>query len=55
MGRVTSKGNEMKQPSDMAMLRFEHGGSDLWSNTLLLDYGGAPIIVREVDIIIYKN
>ena len=23
--------------------RFEHGGSDLWSNTLPVDYGGAPL------------
>ena len=31
------KGNEAKsktkQPSDMPTPRFEHGGSDLWSNT----------------------
>ena len=43
MGRATSKGKEgkskMKQPSDMPMLRFEHGGSDLWSNMLLLEHG----------------
>jgi len=39
----TSIGNEaqskMKQPLDMTMSRFEHGGSDLWSNTLPLDLG----------------
>jgi len=27
----------MKQPSDMPTLRFEHSGSDLWSNTIPLD------------------
>ena len=31
----------MKQPSDMSMPRFEHNGSDLWSNTLPLDRGRA--------------
>jgi len=43
MNRATSKGNEAKtkQPSDMPTPRFEHGGSDLWSNTLLLDHEGA--------------
>jgi len=45
MGRATSKDNEaksgMKQPSDMPMPSFEHGGSDLWSNTLPLEHGGA--------------
>ena len=43
MGLATSKGNEVKsktkQPSDMPTPRFEHGGSDLWSNTLPLDHG----------------
>jgi len=38
MGRVASKGNEaklkMKQPSNMPTLRFERGGSDLWSNVM---------------------
>jgi len=34
----------MKQPSDMPTPRFEHGGGDLWSNTLLLDHGGGPIL-----------
>ena len=47
MGRATSKGNEAKsntkQPLDMPTPRFEHGGCDLWTNTLLLDYGGTPI------------
>jgi len=46
MGQATSKGNEvkseMKQPSDMPTPRFESGGSDLWSNMLPLDHGGAP-------------
>ena len=50
MGRVTSKDNEakseMKQPSDMPMPRFEHGGSDLWSNTLLLDHEGAFVKMK---------
>ena len=45
MGQATSKGNEaklkMKQPSDIPMRRFEHSGSDLWSNMLPLDHGGA--------------
>jgi len=44
MDRATFSGNEvkskMKQPSDMPMLRLEQGGSDLWSNMLLLDKGG---------------
>jgi len=47
MGQPTSKGNEvkskMKQPSDMPTSRFEHCGSDLWSNTLPLDHGVAQI------------
>ena len=47
MGRATSKGNEakskMKRPSDMPTPRFAHGGSDLWSNTLPLNHGGAPV------------
>jgi len=42
---AASKGNEakskMKQPSDMLTPKFEHGGSDLWSNTLPLEHGGA--------------
>ena len=41
MGRATSEGNEAKsktkKPSDS-----NTGGSDLWSNTLPLDDGGAP-------------
>ena len=45
MGRTTSKGNEvklkMKHPSNMPMPRFEHGDSDLWSNTIPLDHGDA--------------
>ena len=48
-GRATSKGNEakskMKQPSDIPTPRFDTGGSDLWSNTLPLDHGGAPYLV----------
>ena len=56
MSRATSKGNEAKlktkQPSDMPTPRFEHGGSDLWSNTLLLDYGGAqPALWMSPDFI----
>ena len=47
MGRATFKGDEvkskMKQPSDMPTPRFEHGGSDLWSDTLPLDHGGAQL------------
>jgi len=50
---MTSEGNElkskMKQPSDMPMPRFEHGGSDLWSNTLPL---GDPFIMLRI-IILY--
>jgi len=42
MGQATSKGNEaklnMKQPLDMPTPRFELGGSDLWSNTLPLEW-----------------
>jgi len=37
----------MKHPSDMPMLRFKHGGSDMLSNTLLLDHGGATAYFRE--------
>jgi len=39
MGQATSKGYEAKSkhPSDMPMPRFEHGGSELWSNMLPLD------------------
>jgi len=40
MDKVTSKGNEakstMKLPSDMPIPRLELGGSDLWSNALLV-------------------
>jgi len=45
MGPATLKGNEaeMKQPSDIPTPRFEHGGSDLWSNTLPLDHGGTQL------------
>ena len=45
MGRTISEVNEakMKQPSVMPTPRFEHSGSDLWSNTLPLDHGGAPM------------
>jgi len=39
MGQATSKGTEAK--SKMKHPRFEHGGCDLWSNTLLLDHRGA--------------
>ena len=38
------KMSKMKHPSDMPTPRFEHGGSDLWSNTLPLDHGGTPIV-----------
>ena len=52
MGRATSKDNEvktkMKQPSDMPTPRFEHGGSDLWSNTLLLDHGGILYLIYVI-------
>jgi len=51
MGRATYKGNEgkskMKQPSDMPMPRFEHGGSDLWSNTPLLDHVGSGLTLSS--------
>jgi len=30
----------------MSTPRFEHGGSDLWSNTLSLDHGGTLVVVR---------
>jgi len=39
----------MKQPSDMPTLRFEHGGSDLWANTLPLDQGGALLAVKQTN------
>ena len=60
MGRATSKGNKakskMKQPSDMPTPRFEHGGSDLWSNTLLLDQGGTlGFCQQRVVYFIYSN
>ena len=52
MGRTTSKGNEakskMKPPSDMLTPRLEHGGSNLWSNTLLLDHGGAKLSPQNI-------
>ena len=52
MSRATSKGNEVKskmnQPSDIPTPRFEHGGSDLWSNTLPLDHGGAPVTLTVI-------
>ena len=35
------KVKNMKLPSDIPMPRFEHGGSDLLSNTPPLDHGGA--------------
>ena len=31
---------------------FEHGGSDLWSSTLLLDHGGA---LSTIDIQVVKS
>ena len=44
MGRVTSKDNEakskMKHPQICPRWDSNKGGSDLWSNTLLLDNGG---------------
>ena len=43
MGQATSKGDEvkskMKQASDIPTSRFEHGGSDQWSNMLPLENG----------------
>ena len=46
-GRVTSKDNEaksrMKQPSVCQRRDLNTGGSDLWSNTLPLDHGGARL------------
>ena len=53
MGRVTSKGNEakskMKQPSDMPTHRdLNTGGSDLWSNMLLLNHGDDPTDTAKV-------
>ena len=55
MGQVTSKDNKakskMKHPLDMPTLRFEHGGSELWSNTLPLDYGGT-LHVNEASILV---
>ena len=49
MGRATSKANEakskMKQPSDMPHRDSNTGGSDLWSNKLPLDHGGALIYI----------
>ena len=29
---------------------FEHGGSDLWSSTLPVDHGGAPVQFLEIDM-----
>jgi len=40
--------NGMKHPSDMSMPRFEHGGSDLWPNTLPLDHGGTPDSIKTL-------
>jgi len=46
MDRASSKGNEakskMKQPLDMPHRDSNTGSSDMWSNTLPLDHGGAP-------------
>jgi len=54
------QGNEvkskMKQPSDMPTPRFKHGGSDLWSNTPLLDHGGPPRkIMKEIGMFMVKG
>ena len=52
MGRATSKGNEAKsktkQTSDMPTPSLNTGSSDLWSNMLPLDHGGALITLRII-------
>jgi len=59
MGRATSKGNETKwktkQPSDMPMLGFEHGGSDLWSSMLPLDHGAPASDKGHIHLITYDH
>ena len=39
----------------MPTLRFEHGGIDLLSNTLLLDLGGAPYDILKVSQLFRNN
>ena len=52
MGRATSKGNEakskMKHPSDVHTPDLNSGGSDLWSNAILLDHRGASTTSGKV-------
>jgi len=64
MGQATSKGDkgksEIKQPSDIPPMRFEHGSSDLQSNMLPLDHGGSNKNIKYAKfycslLIIYKE